>query len=64
MQNHLMEEMKHEYHKKVQILESEIKQLEKEKLDAMKKVGSGEKNKVEENYRKKVKDLEERLKIM
>ena len=61
--------MKHEYHKKIITLEQEIKNLEKERNDVLHKTptgGSGyaqqAKQKVEEQFRNKLKDLEKKLK--
>ena len=61
--------MKHEYHKKIMNLEQEIKNLEREKTEAIKKghgrggaIGADQKAKIEDNYKKKLKDLETKLK--
>ena len=63
LQNNLLEAMKMEYHKKIQKLDLEIKQLEKERSESLKKADTAkEKNKVEEGYKKKMKELEEKLK--
>jgi hypothetical protein len=37
LQNNLLEAMKNEYHKKILTLDNEIKQLEKEKIESIKK---------------------------
>jgi len=40
LQNNLLEAMKNEYHKKIQMLDSEIKQLERERSENLKKADS------------------------
>lgn len=40
LQNTLLEAMKNEYHKKILSLDNEIKQLEKEKVEGMKRADS------------------------
>jgi len=63
IQNNLLEAMKNEYHKKIQTLDSEIKNLEKERGESLKKADSvQQKNKVEEGYKKKMKELDDKLK--
>lgn len=63
LQNNLLTAMKNEYHKKIVSLDSEIKNLEKERGESLKKaVDANQKNKVEDIYKKKMKDLEDKLK--
>lgn len=63
LQNNLLEAMKNEYHKKIQSLNSEINDLERDRNENLKKAdGQLQKNKVEEGYKKKLKELEDKLK--
>lgn len=55
--------MKNEYHKKIQQLDLEVRQLEKERSENLKKAENAQqKNKVEDCYKKKMKDLDDKLK--
>ncbi len=63
LQNNLLEAMKNEYHKKIQQLDLEVKQLERERSESLKKAENvQQKNKVEEGYKRKMKDLDDKLK--
>ena len=63
MQNSLLEEMKKEYFKKVKEMESEINNLKTDHSQSLRKAGSqGDKNKMEEQYKKKLTELEDKLK--
>lgn len=54
--------MKNQYHKKIEALESELTGLEKEKHDSLKKVDSAkEKSKLDDQYKKKMKEMNEKL---
>ena len=62
LQNNLLEAMKMEYHKKIQSLDSELKQLERERGESLKKADSAQqKSKLDESYKKKMKELEDKL---
>lgn len=55
--------MKMEYHKKIQQLDLEVRQLERERSENLKKAENvQQKNKVEEGYKKRMKDLDDKLK--
>ena len=63
MQNNLLETMKNEYHKKVGQLESELAFVEKEKSEHLKKADTAQqKSKVEDSFKHKLKELEDKLK--
>ena len=62
MSNNLLEAMKNEYHKKIDQLQQEMLYLEREKIESLKKAESAtQKTKLEEAYKKKLKDLEDKL---
>ena len=64
MQNSLLEEMKKEYFKKVKEMESEINNLKVDHSLSLRRVSSqGDKTKIEEQYKKKLTELEEKLKL-
>lgn len=62
LQNNLLEAMKNEYHKKIQQLDNEMRMMEKEKNESMKKAENPmQKSKLEDQYKKKMKELEDQL---
>jgi hypothetical protein len=62
MQNSLIEEMKKEYNKKVKEMEYEIDKLKADhKLSIRGATSQGDKNNIEEQYKKKMVDLEDKL---
>lgn len=63
MQNNLLEEMKKEYFKKVKEMEHEINNLKADHSVSLRKAGSqGDKNQMQEQYKKKLTELEDKLK--
>jgi len=61
LESHLLESMKQEYHKKIETLEQELVRLQEERNS--KSQGQSEQNKqrIAEDYRRKMKDLQKKL---
>lgn len=60
----LVEAMKMEYHKKIQLLQQEQLLIEQERAEQMKKAETmQQKTRVDENFKKKAKELEDKLAI-
>lgn len=63
MSGNLLEAMKNEYHKKIQQFQTEMQLLEQERVESLKKADTvQQKSKLEEAYKKKLKELEDKLK--
>lgn len=62
LQSNLLEVMKNEYHKKIAEFQIEMQQLEQERSEQLRRAGDAtQKSKLEEVYKKKLKDLEDKL---
>lgn len=60
----LVEAMKNEYHKKIQYLQQEQLNMEQERAEQLRKAETmQQKTRVDENFKKKAKELEEKLAI-
>jgi hypothetical protein len=63
LESHLLEAMRNEYHKKIEILETEIYSLGNERAHKMsQQQDSSSRSKIEDGYKKKMKELEDKLK--
>lgn len=62
LSDQLLEDMKNEYHNKIAQFQQEMLQLEQERADQLRKADNAQqKSKLEETYRRKLKELEDKL---
>lgn len=63
LSNNLLEAMKCEYHKKIRQLQEEMERLEVERAENVRRAGgdASQRGKVEDQYRKKLKEVETQL---